>query len=73
MNVIKDEPLMSYSVEKTEEGYITSVKVHGKSVNSWNLGLNEEVAQSKTSTIIETYTNGLEFVQENVRNVFAKE
>lgn len=70
--IIENEPLMSYSVNQTEDGYIITVKAHGRTVNEWNLGFNEEVAQSKTATIVETYLNGLEFVQNQVRDVFAQ-
>ena len=72
--IIKDEPLMSYSVSHSKkDGYKISVKAHGQSVNSWSLGHNEEIAQSKTSTIISSYTKGLEYVQEQVRTAFAEE
>ena len=72
--IVKDEPLMSYSVSYSKkDGYSIAVKAHGKTVNVWNLGHNEEIAQSKTSTIVDTYLKGLEFVQENVRGVFAEE
>lgn len=71
--IVENEPLMSYSIEQTTEGYICRVKAHGQSVNEWNLGLNEEVAQSKTSTIIDSYTKGLEYVQSQVRTIFTEQ
>ncbi len=65
---------MSYSVSNSKkDGYKVSVKVHGRTVNTWSLGHNEEIAQSKTTTIVETYLNGLEFVQDNVRDIFTEE
>ena len=64
-------PLMEYTVIHTKaEGFELQVKVHGQSVNSWNFGFNEEIAQSKTATVIDAYARGLEFVQEQVRNTF---
>ena len=70
--IVKDEPLMSYSVSHSKkDGYNIAVKVHGKTVNVWNLGDNEEIAQSKTATILDSYSKGLEYVQEQVRAVFA--
>lgn len=67
-------PLAEYTVIHTKaEGFELQVKVHGKSVNSWNFGFNEEIAQSKTATVIDAYARGLEFVQEQVRHTFAEE
>ncbi len=71
--IIDNEPLMSYSVKQTEEGYICTVKAHGQSVNEWNLGLNEEIAQSKVATIVDSYTKGLEYVQSQVRGIFSEQ
>jgi len=83
---IAKDPLMSFKIVKTEEGeFVMAVKVHKFSVdaegntyadgtvNEWTLGLNEEIAQAKTKTIIDTYLKGLEFVQSEVRKVFANE
>ncbi len=78
------ENLMSYKVEldKDTKEYSVSVKVHqwgedadgnlypNGTVNTWNLGLNEEIAKSKVKTIVDTYLKGLEFVQSEVRRVF---
>jgi len=70
----KEVPLMEYTVVHTEkDGFELQVKVHGQSVNSWNFGFNEEIAQTKTATVISAYTRGLEFVQEQVRHSFAEE
>ncbi len=70
-SIVKDEPLMSYSVSHRKKyGYSIAVKAHGKTVNVWNLGHNEEIAQSKSTTIVETYLKGLEFVQSEVRKTF---
>jgi hypothetical protein len=71
--IVDNEPLMSYKVIETEEGFICSVRAHGKSVNEWNLGKNEEIAQAKTATIIDSYEKGLEYVQSQVRTIFAEE
>ena len=62
---------MSYNVYNDKDGnFVLAVKVHGQSINEWNFGLNEEVAQSKTMTVIQSYTRGLEFVQSQVRGIF---
>jgi len=72
--IVKDEPLMSYSVSHSKkDGYSIAVKAHGSTVNVWNLGHNEEIAQSKTVTILDSYSKGLEYVQEQVRAVFEEE
>ena len=72
-SIIKDEPMMVYSVSHSKKnGYSLAVKVIGDTVNVWNLGDNEEIAQSKTSTILTAYTRGLAHVQEEVRRVFAE-
>ena len=71
--IVAETALMSYKVEQVEEEYIIKVTVHGKSVNEWTLGTNEEIAQSKAKTLVDTYMNGLEYVQEQVRNVFAEQ
>lgn len=73
-SIIEEEVLMSYSVNKNEKGvYVLTVKAHGNSVNEWDLGTNEEIAQSKTTTIVSSYTKGMEFVQSQVRDIFEKE
>ncbi len=72
--IVKNEPMVSYSVSYSKkDGYNLAVKVHGKTVNAWNLGMNEEIAQSKTTTILNSYMNGLEYVQDQVRAVFAEQ
>ncbi len=73
IKVIDSQPLMDYSVVQTSEGYILKVKVLERTVNEWNLGLNEEVAQAKASTLVETYRNGLEFLQNQVREIYSNE
>ena len=57
----------------TESEYVLQIKVPDKSVNEWTLGLNEEIAKSKVSTIINSYSQGLEYVQEQVRTAFAEQ
>lgn len=64
---------MDYTVTQTPEGFIIKVRVPERTVNEWNLGFNEEVAQSKAATIVETYRKGLEFVQDQVRSVFSEQ
>ena len=72
--IIDHQPLMDFCVTQTSEGYILKVTALQRTVNEWNLGLNEEVAQSKASTLVEMYRNGLEFLQDQVRETYmAKE
>ena len=81
-----EEALMSYKVTKSKLGiFEVAVKVvkfsadaEGEiypdgTVNTWSLGLNEEIAKSKVKTIIDSYLKGLEFVQSEVRRVFVEE
>ena len=70
-----EAPLMIAKVfRNSEDGeYILQVRVPDKSINEWTLGLNEEIAKSKVSTILNAYTQGLEYVQEQVRTAFAVE
>lgn len=71
-SIVTDEPLMSYSVSfSKKDGYKVAVKAHGKTVNSWDLGHNEEIAQSRVKHLVDTYLQGLEFVQDQVRTIFA--
>ena len=46
------------------------VIVSGGTINEWTLGHDETIAKGKVSTIISTYIDGLEFVQNQVRTVF---
>ncbi len=72
--IVEDTPIMSYKVVQNDEGeYVVGVVLHGQTVNEWTLGMNEEVAQSKARTIIDTYVRGLEQVQQQVREIFAQE
>ena len=65
---------MSYSIAHSKkDGYKVSVKAHGKSVNTWSLGHDEAVAKGRVGSILDAYANGLEFTQEQVREIFAKE
>jgi hypothetical protein len=81
--ILVEENLMSYEVKTNEKGeFEVSIRVHrfaedidgnlypDGTVNTWNLGLNEEIAKSKVKTVIDTYLQGLEFVQGEVRRVF---
>ena len=84
MNILVEEQLMSYKVTKDDKtGEIeVSVKVHKWSedvdgnlyadgtVNTWNLGTDEDVAKGKVATIVDSYQKGLEFVQSQVRTIF---
>lgn len=70
--IVDNQPLLDFSVTQTEKGYILKVKAYQRTVNEWNLGLNEEVAQSKASTLVEAYRNGLEFLQGQIRDIYAE-
>ena len=68
-----EDVMMGYKVVNRNGDYVLEVKVPFNSVNEWNLGKNEEIAKSKVSTILTSYSQGLEYVQEQVRAVFAAE
>ena len=69
-----EDTLMSVKVVVKEDGeYAIRVKVDGGSINEWSLGMDEAVAKGKVQTILNSYVQGLEFVQEEVRKVFAEE
>ena len=84
MIILVEEQLMSYKVTKDDKtGEIEiSVKVHkwgedvdgnlyaDGTVNTWNLGTDEDVAKGKVATIVDSYQKGLEFVQSQVRTIF---
>lgn len=75
-----DIPMMSYTVVFKNEKYELQIRVlkmyenqSDPTVNVWDLGENEEIAQSRATTILESYAKGLEHVQEQVRSVFAEQ
>ena len=73
-NIILDEALMRATVIVNSAGvYVTKITVEGHSVNEWELGIDEVSAKSRVSTILSSYTKGLEFVQEEVRRLFSEE
>jgi hypothetical protein len=63
--------MMEAKVEVVDGEYILTIRVPNKSTNEWNLGLDEQIAKGKVVTVLDTYANGLEYVQEKVRGVFA--
>ena len=69
-----EDNLMSVKVVVKEDGeYAIRVKVDGGSINEWSLGMDETIAKGKVQTILNSYVQGLEFVQEEVRKVFAEQ
>jgi hypothetical protein len=77
------EPMLDYKVTNNKDGeFEMAVKVlrfsedadgnlyPSGTVNTWNLGFNEEIAKTKVKTIVDTYLKGLEFIQSEVRKVF---
>jgi len=73
MAIEMKECLMKAIVECVKGEYILKVTVPNRSVNEWTLGKDEGVAKARASKILTSYTNGLEFVQEQVREVFSEE
>ena len=70
MKTVAEGTLFMYKVQQTREGYLLTVKGEGGTVNEWNLGMDEAVAKGKVATLIKTYQDGLEYLQEQVRTAF---
>ena len=70
---MEDSLLKTEVIRNTDGEYVIKVIVSGGSINEWSLGHDEAIAKGKVSTILGSYMNGLEFVQEEVRKVFAQE
>jgi len=71
--VIIDEALMSVKVECNEEGvYSTKFIVSGGTVNEFTFGLDEEEAKAKTAMLTDGIIQGLEFVQNQVREQYSR-
>ncbi len=73
MGIEMEDCLMTAVVELVDGEYVLKVRVPTRSINEWTLGKDEAIAKGKASNILSSYTNGLEFVQEQVRNVFSEE
>lgn len=72
-NIVAEGAMMGYKVvHSVKEGYTLKVVVPERTVNMWNLGHDEKEAKAKVVTILASYKDGLEYVQDQVRNVFAK-
>ncbi len=67
-----EDTLMSMKVECIDGDYTVSVKAEQGSTNSWSLGKDEAIAKGRVSTIMNSYLQGLEFIQEQVREAFAE-
>jgi len=65
--------MMEATVELIAGDYILMVSVQDKSTNEWNLGSDEVIAKGKVQTVLNSYADGLEYVQEQVRAVFAQQ
>jgi len=65
--------MMEATVELIDGDYILKVGVQDKSTNEWNLGSDEQIAKGKVQTVLNSYADGLEYVQEQVRAVFAEQ
>jgi len=70
-----EDTLMGVQVVCKASGeYAIRITVNnGGSTNEWSLGFDEAIAKGKVGTILDSYIKGLEFVQEEVRKVFAEE
>ncbi len=72
-NVEMEDALMSVKVLKNEEGnYVTKFIVHGGTVNEFTFGPDEDEAKSKTAMLIDGVIQGLEFVQNTVREKYSE-
>ena len=64
---------MSVVVEKNDEGvFITKFIVHGGTVNAFTFGTDEAEAQAKTAMLVDSMIQGLEFVQNTVREQYGE-
>lgn len=69
MKTIVEEALLSIKIEVNPAGiYSTKFIVHGGTVNEFTFGLDEDEAKSKTSVLTDGMIQGLEFVQQTVRD-----
>ncbi len=69
-----EDNLLKVKVVIKEDGeYAIQVIVDNGTINEWSLGHDEVVAKGKVQTILNSYMQGLEFLQEEVRKVFAQE
>ena len=69
-----EDTLMSVKVVVKPSGeYAIMVTASGGTINEWSLGHDEAIAKGKVSTILSSYMKGLEFIQEQVRTVFAEQ
>lgn len=69
-----EDTLMGVKVFVKPSGeYVVMITVNGGTTNEWSLGFDEAIAKGKVVTILGSYTNGLNFVQEEVRKVFSEE
>ena len=70
--VIIDEALMSIKIEVDDEGIHTAkFIVHGGTVNEFTFGTDEDEAKGKVAMLTDGIVQGLEFVQNTVREQYS--
>ena len=72
MKEIATGTMLMYKVMQNKGEFVLTIKAEGGTINEWTLGMDEGIAKGKVKTILDTYANGMEFLQEEVRKVFAK-
>ena len=71
--LILEEALMSVRVEVNEAGiYTTKFTVPGGTTNEFTFGTDEDEAKAKTAMLMSGITQGLEFVQDTVRDQYGE-
>ena len=71
--VILEEALMSVKIEINDEGvYTTKFIVSGGTVNEFTFGTDEGEAKRKTAVVMDGMLQGLEYVQNTVRDEYGK-
>jgi len=72
INEIANKHLMSVVVEEEDGIYTTKFIVHGGTVNEFTFGTDEEEAKRKTATLVDGVIQGLEFIQNTVREQYTE-
>lgn len=71
--VIMEDALFTVQTSKDEEGvWTTKFTVRNGTVNEFTFGTDEVEAQKKTAMLLDGIVQGLEFVQQSVRDNYAQ-
>ena len=72
-NIEMEDTLMSVKVTVNEAGvYTTSFIVPGATVNEFTFGTDEGEAKAKTAMLVDSMKQGLEYIQNVVREQYGK-